>query len=82
MDTKWLEKKMEEKGLSYYTLRYDHHISPQTIRAWKTGQEAKPATLRRLAAALGMEYEMLRKNLGVMVLTTARIRKLMGIKKA
>jgi hypothetical protein len=82
MNTFWLEKAMEARGLSYYTLRYDHHISPSTIRAWKTGQEAKPATLRRLATALGMEYDTLRKNLGVVVLTTARIRRHMGIKGA
>jgi len=82
VDTKWLEKAMEARGLTYYALRYTHHISPSTIRAWKTGQEVKPATLRRLAIALSMDYDTLRKNLGVTVLTTARIRRHMGIKRA
>lgn len=75
MNAQWLEKAMEARGLTYYALRYEHHISPATIKAWREGQEAKPATLRRLAAALNMEFETLRRNLGVTVLTTARIRR-------
>ncbi len=71
----WLEKTMEARGLSYYALRREHHISPETIKAWQDGQVAKPATLRRLAVALGLEYEVLRLNLGVTVLTTARARR-------
>jgi hypothetical protein len=78
----WLEKAMAARGLTYYALRYEHHISPSTIHAWKGGQEVKPATLRRLAVALNLDFETLRKNLGVTVLTTARIRKHMGIKRA
>lgn len=75
MNTVWLEKAMASRGLTFYALRYEHHISPLTIRAWAKGQEAKPATLRRLAEALGLDYETLRKNLQVTVLTTARIRR-------
>jgi len=71
----WLEKAMEARGLSYYALRHEHHISPDTIKAWKDGQPARPATLRRLAIALGMDYPMVQRNLGVTVLTTARIRR-------
>ena len=76
MNAQWLEKAMEARGLTYYALRYEHHISPDTIKAWKSGQPARPATLRRLAAALGMDYGVLQRNLGVTVLTTARMRRL------
>lgn len=77
MNTQWLEKEMEARGISYWKLKTEFHISHDTLKSWKTGTPARPFTLRKLATALGMEYTMLRQHLGVTVLTTARMRRRM-----
>lgn len=76
MNTQWLEKAMESRGISYWKLKTEFHISHDTLKAWKGGKPARPYTLRKLAAALGMDFETLRKNIGVTVLTTTRIRRM------
>lgn len=74
MNTQWLEKEMEARGISYWKLKTEFHISHDTLKSWKTGTPARPFTLRKLAAALGMDYTTLRQNLGVTVLTMTRRR--------
>lgn len=76
MNAQWLEKAMESRGISYWKLKTEFHISHDTLKAWKGGKPARPYTLRKLAAALGMDFETLRKNIGVTVLTTTRIRRM------
>lgn len=73
MNTKWLEKALEDRGISQNMLKTEFRISPDTLKAWANGQPARPFTLRKLATAMGMDYATLRKNLGVTVLTRARI---------
>ena len=69
MDRKWLEKAMEQRGLTYSALRRQFHFSPETLNAWETGTPARPFSLRKLASILRMEYHVLVHNLGVRVLS-------------
>ena len=73
MNAQWLEKALEARGISYSKLKTEFHLSHDTIQSWKKGKPARPFTLRKLAAALSMDFETLRRNLGVTVLTTTRI---------
>jgi Cro/C1-type HTH DNA-binding domain len=76
VNAQWLEKAMEVRGISYSKLKTEFHLSHDTIQSWKKGKPARPFTLRKLASALSMDFETLRRNLGVTVLTTARIRRM------
>lgn len=76
MNRQWLDRALAARGISQYKLKTEFHISPQTLKAWETGQSVRPATLRRLAEVMAMDYDTLRRNLGVTVLTTQRIRRM------
>lgn len=80
MNAQWLEKAMAARGISYSKLKTEFHISHDTLKGWRDGKPARPFTLRKLAGALSMDYETLRRNLGVVVLTTARIRRMRAAK--
>jgi transcriptional regulator with XRE-family HTH domain len=76
VNRQWLDRALQARGISQYKLKTEFHISPQTFKAWENGQAVRPSTLRRLAEVMRMDYDTLRRNLGVVVLTTARIRRL------
>jgi transcriptional regulator with XRE-family HTH domain len=80
VNRQWLDKAMEARGISLYKLKTEFHVAPETLQAWQSGKPARPFTLRKLADALKMDFETLRRNLGVTVLTTARIRRARVIK--
>ena len=65
MNMVWLKRLMAQKGISLHALRYDHHVTPAQIRLWAKGLPARPHTVRKLATALGVEYQWLVRNLGV-----------------
>lgn len=69
MNRQWLERAMEQRGLTYSALRRQFHFSPETLNAWEGGTPARPFSLRKLASILGMEYHILVKNLGVRVMS-------------
>ena len=80
MNRQWLDKALQARGISLYKLKREFRIAPETLTRWEAGKPAFPSTVRKLADALEMDYETLRRNLGVTVLTTARIRKLRAAK--
>ena len=69
MNRTWLEKQMELRGITYSSLRRQFHFSHETLNAWEGGTPARPFSLRKLAAVLGMEYHVLVRNLGVRVMS-------------
>lgn len=65
MNMGWLEKLMTQKGITFNALKEEFHISPDTIRAWGSGNPARPFVVRKLATVLGVEYQWLVRNSGV-----------------
>lgn len=75
MNKQWLDKALQERGISLYKLKKEFRIAPETLQRWGDGKPAFPSTVRKLAVALGMDYDTVRRGLGVVVLTTSRIRR-------
>lgn len=67
MNMSWLEKLMAKKGITFHALRYEFHVTPMAIKAWGEGVPARPHTVRKLAMALGVEYDWLVRNSGVKI---------------
>lgn len=67
MNMTWLEKLMAQKGITFHALKYEFHFSKETFRDWAAGVPARPHTVRKLATALGVEYQWLVRNLGVKI---------------
>jgi ribosome-binding protein aMBF1 (putative translation factor) len=65
MNMAWLEKLMAQKGITFEALRREYHTHPDTIRSWATGKLARPFVVRKIANALGVEFQWLVRNLGV-----------------
>jgi hypothetical protein len=65
MNMGWLEKLMAQKGITLNALKLEFHVHHNTLKAWAGGAPARPHTVRKLAAALGVEYAWLVRNLGV-----------------
>ncbi len=63
-----------------YKLKTEFRISPDSLARWEAGKPAFPSTLRKLADAMKMDFDVLQRNLGVTVLTTARIRRARALK--
>lgn len=65
MNMTWLEKLMAQKGLTLNALKEEFHIHHNTLAAWANGAPARPFVVRKLAGALGVEFQWLVRNLGV-----------------
>lgn len=65
MNMNWLEKLMAQRGLTFEALRREYHTHPDTIRSWGTGKPARPFVVRKLATALGVEFQWLVRNGGI-----------------
>lgn len=65
MNRRWLERVMEDRGITYYALKNEFHFSPDTFKAWEAGQLARPHSMRKLADILDVPYPDLVKGLGV-----------------
>lgn len=65
MNMPWLEKLMAQKGITFNALKYEFHVSPDTLHAWAAGKPARPFVVRKLAQALGVEYAWLVRNANI-----------------
>ena len=61
----WLERRMEQLGLTYYQLKVHHHFSPDSLKDWENGKPPRPATFRKLAKVLVISVSQLVHGLGI-----------------
>lgn len=63
----WLNKVLEERGITRYALKTKHHFNYASFDNWDKGTPARPHSIRKLAAILELEYSEVVDNLGVEV---------------
>lgn len=64
----WLEQQMVQRGITYDALQKKFHFHRDTIKGWEEGNVARPHSVRKLAAILGVAYTTLVRNLGIVVM--------------
>jgi len=68
IDRVWLERLMEQRGITDYALRYHHHFHPDTITKWEKGGPARLFSVRKLATILGIDVPTLMKGMKLRVM--------------
>lgn len=72
----WLESVMTQRGITYDALQKEFHFHRDTIKGWEEGKVARPYSVRKLAAILGVSAPTLVRNLGVEVMAIkAKVKK-------
>ena len=68
INRQWLERLMEARGITYYSLRFQFHFHPDTINGWEDGRPARPFTVRKLAEILTVDVPTLVKGMNLRVM--------------
>ena len=66
----WLEEVMAQRGITYYALQKEFSFHRDTILGWENGKVARPHSVRKLAAILGVAVPTLVRNLRIEVMVS------------
>jgi hypothetical protein len=65
VNVKWLEDRLNERGISRWELRKKVGLHWGTVLSWNQGRTPRMHTLRKIADAIGMDYQTLVRGLGI-----------------